>query len=320
MTKNLDDPFEMTDIEPSCEHDDGGISIGRRKILAACLGVSAGILGAAKIRSQLLHSDTGGYKAPENYPVISTRSHFHTPLLGGIERATGVSKTDYELYGDWSNIRGGDDPEITVFVHGLNVSADTREDINQAYATQTALEDNGYDGHVVAFSWDSDKGVWWRSKEIAARVGPKLAHWTQAYLQQTKGTVRYVAHSLGARVVLQALSFLDQQATTGHRSTLPRVASVSVLGGAVPSVTPSREKRPIERACKRFDNFYKRDDRTLQALSLIEVDEMLGQSGFPTGRTAPSNYSDSDVTKRVTSHDTYFQPGEGCIPRVVESF
>lgn len=310
----------MTDTDSECESENGDSNMSRRKIIAASLGVSAGIAGAVTVGSRLLQSDAAGYQAPENYPVISTRNHFNTPLLGSIETADGVSKTDYELHGDWSSIRGGDDPETTVFVHGLNVSAETRQDVHQASATQTALENNGYDGHVVACSWDSTNGVWWRAKEIAVRVGPKLAQWTQAYLQETGGTVRYVAHSLGARVVLQALSYLDQQTTTGHRSPLHQVASVSVLGGAVPAVTPAREKAPIEKVCKQFDNFYKRDDRTLQALSLLEGDEMLGQSGFPTDQTAPSNYSDTDVTTQVRGHDAYFHPEKGCIPSVVESF
>lgn len=310
----------MTDTESGSEPENGGTKIGRREILVAGLGVGVGVAGAATVGSQFLQSDDEELQGPANYPVISTRDHFTTSLLGGVKRTSGVSSTDYELHGDWSTIQNADHPETTVFIHGLNVSSDEREDVNQAYATQTALKNNGYDGHVVAFSWDSDGGTWWHAKEIATRVGPKLANWTQAYLQETGGTVRYIAHSLGARVVLNSLAFLHEQAETGQRSGRHQLASVSVLGGAIPSVTPSLRRRPIERTCDQFGNFYKRNDRTLQALSIIECDAMLGQSGLPADRTAPSNYRDHDVTEQVQGHDAYFRPEEGCIPSVVESF
>lgn len=301
--------------EPDLENESGTLS--RRKLLISGLVAGGGLTGVAAVGSQLLTSDGETAQAPADYPTISTRGHFDTPQFGAIERVSGISKTDYDTTGDWSTIRAADTSEITVFVHGLNVSAHTNEDIKQAYTSQIALEQNGYDGHVVAFSWPSDTGIWWDAKEFATRVAPKLANWTRVYLQNFEGTVRYVAHSLGARVALRALSLLDQW--TPQQSARVRVTSTSILGGAIPSIAPAQERHHIEEACGRFDNFYKQNDWILYAISLIEG-ELLGRSGLPPDETPPVNYTDHDVTDRVPDHDLYFHPDTGCMDRVAETF
>lgn len=83
------------------------------------------------------------------------------------------------------------------------------------------------------FAWDADKGDsvdlgWSDGKTIAERNGRKLANVTQWYTNTYGTDVRWIAHSLGARVVMFALKSLTED--YGQANT---VESVSLLGAAV---------------------------------------------------------------------------------------
>ena len=44
----------------------------------------------------------------------------------------------------------------------------------------------------------------------------------------------------------------------------------------------------------------------------------IGHGGLPTSATAPTNYTDVDVTDAVADHYSYVEPAEGCLPRTVD--
>ena len=246
--------------------------------------------------------------------IVSTRDHFDITWYGSIRRTSGTTPTNYDVEGAVPGLDGSTPGELVVFVHGWrNDSADAEETFAEATA---ALDDEGYDRPVVGYSWDSDTSYarWWSAVEIAERNGPKLARFTRDLAAASPGTtVRYVAHSLGATVVLEGLKSLASAGETGA------VESVSLLGGAADNDAVAVDGEfgdAIESAAGRLDNFWKSDDRVLDwAYATAEFDSAVGEEGCEG--TPPANYTDVNVDY-VPDHSSYYERDEGCIPAVVE--
>jgi len=257
-------------------------------------------------------------EVPGDYPLISTRNHFDITWYGSVYLTD--SETGYQRDGNWSGYDNGEDV-VTVFVHGWGQSEE--EGRNGAYICEQALADNSVDSFNVSYNWDSDKGGgidqgWYEAKEIASRNGPKFADWITDFDRDDGRTLRIIAHSLGARVTASALQTLDGW----DKSDI--VDSVTFLGGAIDDQEVETDEpfgTAIENVTGQFDNYYKTDDGVLDwAYSTAEFDSAVGQYGIEDGSDAPSNYEDHNVTDTVPGHGSYYEPGEGCIPQVVEEF
>lgn len=259
-------------------------------------------------------------EAPDDYPLISTRDHFRVSWYGGVNLVDSETEQSYQKDGDWAGYDEGEDA-VTVFVHGWNLNEDQGR--NAAFTCDQALSDNDFDSFAISYNWDADEGRdigrgWKAAKQIASRNGPKFANWITDFAENDGRTLRIIAHSLGARVVASALATLDEWNSTDS------VEAVALLGGAIDDESVETDEEyggPIENTTGQFDNYHKVDDDVLAwAYSSAEFDSAVGQYGIEDEDDAPDNYSDHDVTDSVRNHRSYFVPGEGCIPQVVEQF
>src|SRR6056297_2426145 len=162
---------------------------------------------------------------PTWFPRVTTRNHFDTTWYGSVVLTDGNTETNYEYAGDGiPGVHGPVGNELLLFVHGWNNDEEGAVCTFGEAAGTFAAE--GYDEPVVGYSWDADFG-WYDATEIAELNGAKLAAFTHAYKAANPGvTVRYVSHSLGARVALRAIENLSWW---GYHDD---VASVAFVGGA----------------------------------------------------------------------------------------
>ena len=140
------------------------------------------------------------------FPVkVSTRGNFDN-MTG--ELLQGHNKTDYaafEIPGLQSEVCPN---EIAIIVHGWGLN---QSQANERFVrANMSLDHNKYQNNnnntVVGFSWDANlnNNNWSLAKSIAKDNGPKLAQFILDFKIQCPNTeVRIVAHSLGARVVLE---------------------------------------------------------------------------------------------------------------------
>lgn len=303
---------------------DGTARSSRRSVLRTAAGAGAALLGGATATGTASAGDLGGdngdYPTPEGVPVITTRGQFDDDG----DMVAGVTPTEYAGGGDWAEwdrtAPGGE--EIVVVVHGWNIEEPGGKDV--ANTTRIALRNSGYDQFVVGYTWDSDEGDglidqgWNEGVEIARKNGPKLAQWIADWNDNGGRPIRVIGHSLGARVVVEALTDLRA------RGRWNALRSVTLLGGAIDDQEVETDEPygdDIEYATRRCDNFYKTDDAVLDwAYGAIEFDTAVGEEGVQDASDSPGNYAEADVTDQVADHNSYYQPAEGCIPTVVETF
>lgn len=287
------------------ENTDGGRLVTRRRLLLAGGGTAAALGSGALYVQQGLQGDDGDYAAPEGFPLLSTRGAFDESG----ERTGGGETVVRE--GDWPV---DDADALVVFVHGLG--AERGEGANQAYTARLALRDAGVDRPVVAYTWDSDRD-WEPAKRTADANGLALADWLAAWATEDGRPLHLVGHSLGARVIAEALRSL---ATKGLDD---RLASVSLLGGAIPrdSVgTDGRYGDAIAATTPVFVNFHSKKDNVLGWLYRVsDGTNAVGHDGVPDVDGTPDPYVDVDVTDVVSDHYSYYEPGEGCGPRVADA-
>ncbi|RLM97600.1 DUF726 domain-containing protein [Haloarcula sp. Atlit-7R] len=275
----------------------------------AALGTSGSVRGGK------LGGDDGEYTAPAEFPLVSTREQFTDD---GKLKAE-YTETEYETVGDWQSNRTNDDTELVIFVHGWSLGETDARDA--AYTCQIGLEANEYDQFTVGFTWDADMGDgigWSEGVAIAEQNGPKLAQWVVDHNDSGGLPVRILGHSLGAKVAVETMASLHE------REREDAVESIALLGGAIgDSVVEVDETygESIKYATASFDNFHKDDDVVLgTAFSAAEWTEAVGEKGVQSPEDAPGNYADYDVTAAVADHNSYYEPGEGCLPAVVETF
>ena len=287
---------------------------GTRTTRRAFLTTTAAGLAGLGVTGTAAGISDGGKEAPDDFQRVSTRGHFDVTWYGDVQLTDGHTAYDYDLAGDLSGVFGGD--ELLVFVHGwLN---DDQGGLDTCYTGVTNLQGLGYDAPGIGFSYDSDTWVtaWWMATEVAERNGKKLANFTADLLDSYPGTdVRYVAHSLGARVALRSLRQLNDWGMTDA------VRSVSLLGGAADNdavSTGGAYGDDIAAAAVEFDNFWKSDDAVLDGLySTAEFDSAVGEEGCEG--TEPGNYDDHNVDF-VPDHFSYYYEDVGCLPEVYAQF
>lgn len=289
----------MTEADSSETGEETGSVVTRRRLLGAGAGLlGLGGAGAAYVSTALQSSD-GDYTAPARFSTVSTRDAFDE---AGDAQFDGVHPTP----------RADGVPEdgpFVLFVHGFQTDHESAR--NQAYTASVGLSETARPLPVVAYSWDADR-EWGVAKSIAETNGRALAAWLT---DRSGPPVHVVAHSLGARVTCAALRVLAPADTTA-------LASVSLLGGAIPHDSVGREGRygdAIAAASPPVRNYHSRRDRVLGwVYRLSDGSRAVGHGGIADGVTPPDGYTDVDVSATVPDHRSYYEPGEGCLPALAQ--
>jgi hypothetical protein len=251
---------------------------------------------------------------------VSTRGHFWVGS-GNDFLADGRDETGYEIEGTIPGYSGVSPDELVVVVHGFTHTETTA---NTVFGRAAAgLDAAGYDGQVVGFSWDADgpSYQWWPIDDVATRNGPKLGLFLLDYANMAPDTtVRVVGHSLGTRVVLEAMQALHDWGFEGT------IDSVTLLGAAVSdrsiAIGESWLDVPygpaLDAQVDRVDNFWKSTDEVLNSyFEWAEWDAALGSHG--TAGSPPGDYADQRVD-HVDGHTTYYEHDAGCTEAVVDEW
>ncbi|MFC6992042.1 alpha/beta hydrolase [Haladaptatus sp. GCM10025707] len=243
-------------------------------------------------------------------PVVSTRGHFDDDA----NLTAGHTATDYDTDGTVPGIDTSCVSDMTVFVHGWDKKgsdsdAEAAAEDKMEHA-DSQLDANGYWGTTIGYSWDNNKGGggdygWNESQDIAQQNGPKLAQFLLDYKYYCGGTIRIVAHSLGAHVTFSALETLDVSSDWDQYGY--EIDSVHLIGAAVDNERPTLEHGDgyyaVANETRATFNYYSNDDSTLSwAYNSFEFDQALGETGKESGNTAPGNYWDYDATSQVGSN------------------
>ena len=279
---------------------DSRFSLSRRRLLLAG-GGAVGIAGGGVLYvTRALDGDYGDRTAPADQPTLSTRGQIDP-------ESPDADASVVEVEGTWD-----DSDELFVFVHGFDTDDQAARD--QAYTTEVGL-DELRPAPVAAYSWDSDTD-WEPAKTMADANAHALADWLVEWANEDGRPVHLLGYSLGARVCCETLDVLV------GRQEGDAVASVSLLGGAVPHDSVEQDRRYGE-AIGSVDapvaNFHSRNDRVLGwVYRASDRARAVGHDGIREAQAAPTGYTDVDVTEEVDDHFSYFQPGEGCLPQLVE--
>ena len=292
----------------------------RRTVLKSAGAVGAGAVGLRAAATpgsagplQDIFDELSGCADPSGTPtVIDTADDFEGNggiLTEDVTLTEGHTPTGYELAG---NPMPADIDDLVVHCHGwVNTGKCGRW---HAETARDAYRQAGYEGYVIALAWDSAYG-WGDAKEIAARNGPKLANFlTDFHADHPTTPIRLQAHSLGARVVAEAVKTLHEQGRTDV------VTSVAFLGGAIPNESVAMDGRygpAIENATHHTENFWMDSDLVLDtAFTIAEFTQAVGNDGCDG--TEPSNYTDREVD--IDGHTDYYKPDVGVTDRVVDTF
>ena len=270
-------------------------------------GSGVGLVGGSGLYvSRALDGDYGDLTAPATHPVLTTRDRIDA------DGSTGSGTASPAVEGSWE-FDAEDSPFL--FVHGLSTDAEAARD--QAYTAQVGIRELRPDegAPVVAYSWDSDVD-WGDAKRTADANAEPLAGWLIDRADAGAGRVHLLGYSLGARVTGETLRVLEER---GRDDVL---GSVSLLGGAIPRESATRDGRygaAIESVDAPVRNFHSRNDRVLGwVYRASDRTRAVGHDGLPDAAAAPAGYRDVDVTDLVADHYSYFQPEEGCLPRVLD--
>lgn len=271
----------------------------RRRVLGAATAATTGLAGlsgsagASGTETSFFGECSSGWEsAPDDYPVVDLRTD--EPTIKG----------DFP----W-----GDD-EFVLYVHGwLEKFASGARD--QGYTLETALRQNGYEQPTAAVVWNSNQPVWPLAQRRADEAGRRLAEVLDDYLEACPGTtIRTVDHSLGSRVILEALATLDGDQV---------LENVSLVGGAVnpDSVCEgTRYAAGIANSASEVYNYHSRnDDIVCDIYALSEGTSGIGCVGSECD-DVPDDFSDVDVTDSVDAHCNYGKPDVGCVPQIVSNF
>lgn len=282
------------------KRSDDRSALNRRSVLKAASAAAAGATGLAGTAGAIPtgpsffgECEDGWKHASIDYPVIDLRTPEPTPR---------------------GNFPTGAD-EILIYVHGW-LEKFAHGGRSQAYTLETALQQNGYDKPTVAAIWNSNQPAWPVAKRNADTAGNRLASWLDDYLDQYPNTtVKTVDHSLGTRVILEAL------ATLGGAEVLD---NVSTIGGAVDPDTVcsgTRYADGISSSAAEVYNYHSTKDTVVcDNYALAEGTPGIGCAGSDCGGDVPSNFSNVDVSDSVKAHCDYGRPDVGCVPEIVSNF
>lgn len=200
---------------------------------------------------------------------------------------------------------------------------------------------NNNNNSVVGFSWDANTTLnpsgWIIAKSIAKDNGPKLAQFISDYKNKCQATeIRLIAHSLGSRIVLNALDALHNNQKWNTKNFT--VASVHLMGAAVDDEEVSKDLSYIEKTqpilnnltqlmnsisewydvygiksaygkvieteVNKFYNLFDPKDKALiREYAKYEYDNALGLNGAQIGITLPLNYNQTNVQDQILAID-----------------
>jgi hypothetical protein len=241
--------------------------------------------------------------------MIATRGDLEDPLHGF---------NDKYQFEDINQLKSECPVEIAIFVHGWhNNEFKAKERLDRI---KMSLENNSYTIPLIGFIWESDLD-WEPAKSNAKENGPKLGNFIIDYVdtckqQHKKDTnIRLISHSLGARVLLSTLDYLNTNSTWNNNDY--KITSVHLMGAAVDNEEVSKNSldidgdttikqaygNAIEEEVVNFYNLYNPEDNVLQRqpfqqqgyiyeiYPFFEDDEALGQSGIDTTITTQDQVS-----------------------------
>lgn len=266
------------------------------------------------------------YSQSSLIPTISTREQFDTSTGQEINSQSTV----FDIFNNEQFEIMGCPSEILIYVHGVWVGEDSIEDPDEVFnRLQLSLQINNYPYPLIGYSWDSDTQIssqgWNTAKQIATENGPILGGFIKDYkLQCPQTELRLAAHSLGARVVLESLDYLDKNQDWNNNNGF-NILSVNLFGPAVDDDEVSIESignndssnnspygSTIENQVINFYNYYNIEDDVLESdtecwsfvcqpvyYPFYEDDLALGQNGAQLDIATPNNYVETDITNEI---------------------
>ncbi|WP_195820708.1 alpha/beta fold hydrolase [Roseobacter sp. MH60115] len=197
--------------------------------------------------------------------------------------------------------------EITIYVHGFNT--DQIDNLNRMNKIRAGLNGEGYRGALIAYDWpsagtvtayDSDKRHAKLTAEHLVRDGilPLLA-------LSPRPKVNLIAHSMGAYLVLRALSEFDDDAGPGSGAwKLNETLFVSGDADRRWFGKGAWGALLLAHRSKRFTNYYSQLDDVLNAaVPANGFRKRAGRSGMPSG--IHKNHVD------LYSHEQYLKDVDG---------
>jgi Alpha/beta hydrolase of unknown function (DUF900) len=278
-------------------------------------------------------------------PLISTRNNFnlttgelksdHSPIeydafyIPGLKNGTCPSENSPDLRKD-----------IAIYIHGFLVNGDAlgSENATEIFdRARQSINNSTNSTYLIGFNWDSDitakDKIWEIAKDVAKSNGLKLAQFILDFKKKCPETdIRLITHSLGSRIVLSSLDFLNKNPEWNNKNFT--IESVHLLGAAVDNEEVSKDpfdivkdqtngyiinlfelKSPvilngtklaygqaIENEVVKFTNLFSSGDDSLEWFyPLNENDSALGQTGAEKGISLPINYKEKDVKDEIKS-------------------
>jgi hypothetical protein len=294
----------------------------------------------ALVSTIILSSSANNLVRAESIHIVSTRNHFDH--FGNLID----NKPPYEPFPfNFQNV--GCSQEVVIYTHGIWTARNkVDEGVKHMFESapevfdraRLSLQSMDYTFPIIGFSWDSDteisKDGWNYAKKIAKENGSKLTQFIvdlKNNCPQTK--VRLIAHSLGARVVLESLRNLYNNHAWNTNNF--KISSVHLMGAAVDDSEVSKNiadvssdgiksayGKAIEKEVLHFYNLFNLEDDALEPgffnpwsfgcfnyqenqpvyYPCFEQDLALGQKGIQStilNADIPQNYNDIHVTQEV---------------------
>jgi esterase/lipase superfamily enzyme len=165
-----------------------------------------------------------------------------------------------------------DNGSIVVYVHGYNI--DFEKSCRRSAIFQRAL---GLDERLVLFSWPSDGNMLkytWDESDLLWSV-PHMAEFLREMLRRTgKGRIDIVAHSLGARGMVQALVRL-----ASRQEDVPLFNELILIAPDIDTEIFRQELPLFRDAVKRLTLYVSENDRALKLSHEVHGYPRLGEAG-----------------------------------------
>jgi len=205
------------------------------------------------------------------------------------------------------------DKKVLLVVHGFNNSS---KDAMESYRTVAdhiaALKDgdgNGIYDLVIGYLWPGydNKLEYFAAKKHTTQLKEKLQDHL-IFLSSMAAKVDILAHSMGNRLVFEALNFPPK------KEEKKLVENVYSLAAAVDneSIEDDQKYSHVSKNCEDIFIFHSKQDDVLEFLyTFAEWDKALGFEGVENLKKLPNNVQLVDFTTFVTGHSQYF-----CAPNV----
>jgi hypothetical protein len=279
-------------------------------------------------------------------PLISTRNNFN--LTTG-ELKSDHSPIEYDAF-YIPRLQNGTCPsqdsntqkkEIAIYIHGFLVNGDAlgSENATEIFdRARKSINNSTNSTYLIGFNWDSDITAkdksWEIAKNVAKSNGLKLAQFILDFKKICPETdIRLIAHSLGSRIVLSSLDFLNKNPQWNNKNF--KIESVHLLGAAVDDEEVSKDPfdivkdqkngyiinlfelnsplilngtklaygQAIENEVVKFTNLFSSSDDSLEWFYPMaeKNDNALGLTGAEKGISLPKNYNETDVKDKIKS-------------------